>query len=168
MSLGYSREGSLGGSTSQSKSRPSSRAPVRSAASTGGRLSPSMSPSRPQLRRESAQDLGDGEEATKLLHLQLSTQNPPDLKIDLLSDASSTASNTPYSLSSRSPSQSSSKRGCLNLLGAPGNVSNLRRHSHNLRLTPRNKSAPVTPLNRSTTNVAAVNSNGAEYVELNQ
>ena len=40
------------------------------------------------------------------------------------------------------------------LLGAPGNVSDMRRHSHTVR-SPRSvhKSAPVTPLNRSTTNV---------------
>ena len=43
--------------------------------------------------------------------------------------------------------------GGLVLLGAPANVSG-RRHSHNLRVNwQRNRSAPVTPLNRSVINV---------------
>ncbi len=90
-------------------------------------------------------------------------QGPPDLKIDLLSESNSTASNSPspYSpLSGPASEAGKSKQGSGVLLGAPGNVSGMRRHSHNVRAPhPRNKSAPVTPLNRSTTNVhAAANS----------
>jgi hypothetical protein len=62
--------------------------------STSGGSSPGgpLSPNRPQLRRESAQDLGDGEEGGGRMRLpsqQPSLHNPPDLKIDLLSDTSS-------------------------------------------------------------------------------
>lgn len=149
---------------------------LRPSRSVGGtrRASPAMSPCRPQLRRESAQDLGDGDvpgnkanlslgSAGLVSRLQISINPPittPDLKIDLLSEHSSPSrSNSPYSPSGRNSSATTgtnSQGGMGVLLGAPGDVRGLRRHSHNLRVTPnRNKSAPVTPLNRSTTNVNA-------------
>lgn len=110
-----------------------------------------MSPCRPQLRRESAQDLGDDFEHRGKLQLSLSVQNPPDLKIDLLSDTSS--AHSPRSPCSAGSSKSSTKSSAANkngimLLGAPGDVTGLRRHSHHSRLSKRNISAPVTPLNR--------------------
>ena len=51
-----------------------------------------LSPSRPQLRRESAQDLGDGDVGEGKMNASLGSKKPPDLKIDLLSDTSSIAS----------------------------------------------------------------------------
>ena len=116
-----------------------------SRASSGSGSRTPNSPIRPQLRRESAQDHEDGEEG-RIFKFCLSgaSQPPPDLKIDLLSENSSQASYSPLK------SQGSSSL----LLGAPSGVSGLRRHSNNY-LTSRNKSAPVTPLNRSTSNVSS-------------
>ena len=61
-----------------------------------------------------------------------------------------------WSLSKKSAdiSTTGDENGHFVLLGAPGNVTDMRRHSHTVR-SPRSvhKSAPVTPLNRSTTNV---------------
>ena len=127
-----------------------------SSQSSGGSRTPN-SPSRPQLRRESAQDLGDDpfDHSTKFKFCSTPSsgklQTPPDLKIELLSENSS--SNGKQASYSSLKSRGSS----VMLLGAPGNTSGLRRHSNNLLTTasPRNKSAPVTPLNRSTSNVNA-------------
>ena len=122
--------------------------------STGG--------SRPVLRRESAQDFGDDVEVDNpRLRLQLpkaASPQPPDLKIDLLSETSSTTtpSPLPYSAGPRPcgmggpffPSVSDS-------LDPGTDVIAHRRHSNCQRPPPisRNKSAPVTPLSRSVTNV---------------
>ncbi|XP_059089363.1 uncharacterized protein LOC131885351 isoform X3 [Tigriopus californicus] len=114
---------------------------------------------RPVLRRESAQDFGDDDDVPARLRLNLPKQ-PPDLKIELLTESS--AGTTPSSASpyhnnqSRSaslfPYQDSPGAGPDYSGGAP-----YRRHSHCQRPPPisRNKSAPATPLSRSITNVTA-------------
>ena len=70
--------------------RTNSRA--SSIASSGGSPRTPNSPSRPQLRRESAQDLGDQDpfdHSSKFKFCFTSTcHQPPDLKIDLLTDSS--------------------------------------------------------------------------------
>jgi hypothetical protein len=84
-------------------------------------LSPSPSspgPNRPQLRRGSAQDLGDGDECSagrmRLPHPQKS-QPPPDLKIELLSESSGASS--PFSrATSLSPSASSEMQAARQVL----------------------------------------------------
>ena len=136
--------------------RANSRA--SSIGSSGGSRTPN-SPSRPQLRRESAQDLGDdlyNDHSSQFKFCFSSTScthnAPPDLKIDLLSENSSSGKRASYT-SLKSQGSSS-----VMLLGAPGG-GHLRRHSNNLLVSPRNKSAPVTPLNRSTSNVNAASSN---------
>ncbi len=114
--------------------------------------------SRPVLRRESAQDFGDDIEVENLRtrpnlpkHPQQPPQ-PPDLKIELLTE-SSTAT-TPSSCSpyhyGRNASLSPYNDMDLTAGAAAG-----RRHSHCQRPPPiaRNKSAPVTPLSRSTTSI---------------
>lgn len=98
------------------------------------------SPSRPVLRRESAQDYGDAADAADIpescrLRLPIpTTPQPPDLKIELLTDPNPPSTLFPY----------------------PDNPDlSARRHSHCQRAPPisRNKSAPATPLSRSITNM---------------
>ena len=124
--------------------------------STASSVSPLASPggtARPVLRRESAQDFPDDDDddlsgagsGFRAPRLNL-PQQPPDLKIELLSEtpSPSTSSVSPY------PSPG---------VGGPGggvpNQPNLRdRRPSNCQRAPpisRNKSAPVTPLSRSTT-----------------
>ena len=118
------------------------------------------------------------------MNAALKSKKPPDLKIDLLSDTSSMASTVSpryiilfyswyfyvrletiemangknlislFFKSRCSDLSKSSRNQDLILLGAPGNVSDMRRHSHTYRASKSlHISAPVTPLNRSTTNV---------------
>ena len=113
---------------------------------------------RPILRRESAQDFGDDEGSSEIparMKLNLPKQ-PPDLKIELLTESSSAT--TP---SSASPYHQNSPR-ASSLFPYPsedggGNHPQIRRHSHCQRPPPisRNKSAPATPLSRSITNMNA-------------
>ena len=86
---------------------------------------------------------------------------PPDLKIDLIraSSVSSVSTHSPYSNSSANNPPSKLGDNSFYLLGycAPGSISDMRRHSHTI-VPPTSseqihKSAPVTPLNRSTNNV---------------
>ena len=170
------RPTSGGGSSSSRYTRLPSVAVTPSSGeggNSGSNLAPSPAsspgPNRPQLRRGSAQDLGDGEECSAA-RLRLSSnpqksQPPPDLKIDLLSESSGTSS--PFSrAASLSPSANNEMQSARAISKAYGNAflsaesagnggDPQRRHSHSPRAPPivRNKSAPVTPLNRSTTNV---------------
>ena len=87
---------------------------------------------------------------------------PPDLKIDLINatSASSVSTHSPYS-NSTNPSKGGDNNSSFYLLGAPGSVSDMtRRHSHTVPTSGQqcfvHKSAPVTPLNRSTNNVNAL------------
>jgi hypothetical protein len=119
-------------------------------------LNPLASPcgSRPILRRESAQDFGDDEESSvgsPKMRLCLPKQ-PPDLKIDLLSESESAT--TPSSVGPYARAVSLSPYSSLDEMG--GGAPYVRRHSHCQRPPPiaRNRSAPATPLSRSTTNVA--------------
>ena len=113
--------------------------------------------SRPVLRRESAQDFGDDVEVENpRMKLNLPSQpQPPDLKIELLSETSSNtspSSNSPFlPVSSLSP-YSPGDHGPNEPFPSPN-----RRPSHCGRTPPiaRNKSAPATPLSRSITNMNA-------------
>jgi len=135
---------------------------------------PPLSPSsgRPVLRRESAQDYGDDVDVDNprarlniphrhLMQVaakhqqqqqqqQLSVQ-PPDLRIELLTESSNSPTPSSASPYSRHPSLSPFGPGAAAEVQAAA-----RRHSHCQRPPPiaRNKSAPVTPLSRSATNVS--------------
>eukprot|EP00095_Tigriopus_kingsejongensis_P003006 maker-scaffold170_size291898-snap-gene-0.14 protein:Tk03006 transcript:maker-scaffold170_size291898-snap-gene-0.14-mRNA-1 annotation:"flocculation protein flo11-like isoform x1" len=167
LSLGYQQQQQSQGHSPYRKDSMSP-SPIRATRSlmsqgSGGSIqSPllgSPSGSRPVLRRESAQDFGDDEDIPARMRLNLPKQ-PPDLKIELMTESS--AGTTP---SSASPFQSNSPRSASLFpyqdgsggqeYGAPG--APYRRHSHCQRPPPisRNKSAPATPLSRSTTNVNA-------------
>ena len=91
-----------GGSTSRYTRLPSVAVTPscgESGGNSGSNMTPSPSsspgPNRPQLRRGSAVEIGDGEDCSagriRLMNPQKS-QPPPDLKIDLLSESSGTSS----------------------------------------------------------------------------